>query len=189
MQQASSAVLAQSTECMMHTIGRSRMSGEAKLALTCTADSGVQAAGKQWCACPDMHGETRKYRKQEKIMKENLKKLAKYYKPYLGTFILDMILAMMSAAVALVIPLVVRFITSKVAYMSANEALSRIMIIVGVLFVLVLIQWGCNYYISNYGHVMGAKIEYDMRAEIFNHYQKLSYSFYDDRRLDSYCQE
>ena len=86
-------------------------------------------------------------------MKENLKKLAKYYKPYLGTFILDMILAMMSAAVALVIPLVVRFITSKVAYMSANEALSRIMMIVGVLFVLVLIQWGCNYYISNYGPV------------------------------------
>ena len=143
----------------------------------------MQAAGKQWCACPDMHGETRKYRKQEKIMKENLKKLAKYYKPYLGTFILDMILAMMSAAVALVIPLVVRFITSKVAYMSANEALSRIMIIVGVLFVLVLIQWGCNYYISNYGHVMGAKIEYDMRAEIFNHYQKRSYSFYDDQKV------
>ena len=143
----------------------------------------MQAAGKQWCACPDMHGETRKYRKQEKFMKENLKKLAKYYKPYLGTFILDMILAMMSAAVALVIPLVVRFITSKVAYMSANEALSRIMIIVGVLFVLVLIQWGCNSYISNYGHVMGAKIEYDMRAEIFNHYQKLSYSFYDDQKV------
>lgn len=143
----------------------------------------MQAAGKQWCACPDMHGETRKYRKQEKFMKENLNKLAKYYKPYLGTFILDMILAMMSAAVALVIPLVVRFITSKVAYMSANEALSRIMIIVGVLFVLVLIQWGCNYYISNYGHVMGAKIEYDMRAEIFNHYQKLSYSFYDDQKV------
>ena len=143
----------------------------------------MQAACKQWCACPDMHGETRKYRKQEKFMKENLKKLAKYYKPYLGTFILDMILAMMSAAVALVIPLVVRFITSKVAYMSANEALSRIMIIVGVLFVLVLIQWGCNYYISNYGHVMGAKIEYDMRAEIFNHYQKLSYSFYDDQKV------
>ena len=143
----------------------------------------MQAAGKQWCACPNMHGETRKYRKQEKFMKENLKKLAKYYKPYLGTFIPDMILAMMSAAVALVIPLVVRFITSKVAYMSANEALSRIMIIVGVLFVLVLIQWGCNYYISNYGHVMGAKIEYDMRAEIFNHYQKLSYSFYDDQKV------
>jgi ATP-binding cassette subfamily B protein len=171
MQQASSAVLAQSTECMMHTIGRK------------PDMHGGQPGCKQWCACLDMHGETRKYRKQEKFMKENLKKLAKYYKPYLGTFILDMILAMMSAAVALVIPLVVRFITSKVAYMSANEALSRIMIIVGVLFVLVLIQWGCNYYISNYGHVMGAKIEYDMRAEIFNHYQKLSYSFYDDQKV------
>ena len=56
-----------------------------------------------------------KYRKQEKIMKENLKKLAKYYKPYLGTFILDMILAMMSAAQAQVIPLVERIITSKLA--------------------------------------------------------------------------
>mgnify|MGYP000285126736 CR=1 FL=1 len=116
-------------------------------------------------------------------MKENLKKLARYYKPYLGTFILDMILAMMSAAVALVIPLVVRFITSKVAYMSADEALKNITVIVIVLFILVLIQWGCNYYISNYGHVMGAKIEYDMRAEIFNHYQKLSYSFYDDQKV------
>lgn len=118
-----------------------------------------------------------------KLMKENLKKLVRYYKPYLGTFILDMILAMMSAAVALVIPLVVRFITSKVAYMSADEALKNITIIVIVLFILVLIQWGCNYYISNYGHVMGAKIEYDMRAEIFNHYQKLSYSFYDDQKV------
>ena len=118
-----------------------------------------------------------------KLMKENLKKLARYYKPYLGTFILDMILAMMSAAVALVIPLVVRFITSKVAYMSADEALKNITIIVIVLFILVLIQWGCNYYISNYGHVMSAKIEYDMRAEIFNHYQKLSYSFYDDQKV------
>ena len=116
-------------------------------------------------------------------MKENLKKLAKYYKPYLGTFIIDMILAMMSAAVALVIPLVVRYITSKVAYMSADEASKAIFTIVVILFVLVLVQWGCNYYISNYGHVMGAKIEYDMRAEIFNHYQKLSYSFYDDQKV------
>ena len=116
-------------------------------------------------------------------MKENLKKLAKYYKPYLGTFIIDMILAMMSAAVALVIPLVVRYITSKVAYMQADEASKAIFTIVVILFVLVLVQWGCNYYISNYGHVMGAKIEYDMRAEIFKHYQKLSYSFYDDQKV------
>ena len=59
-------------------------------------------------------------------MRQNLKKLARYYKPYLGTFITDMVFAMMSAAVALVIPLVVRFITSKVAYMQADESLSKI---------------------------------------------------------------
>ena len=116
-------------------------------------------------------------------MRQNLKKLARYYKPYLGTFITDMVFAMMSAAVALVIPLVVRFITSKVAYMPADEALSKIITVVVILVALVLIQWGCNYYISNYGHVMGAKIEYDMRAEIFGHYQKLSYSFYDDQKV------
>ena len=73
-------------------------------------------------------------------MKENLKKHAKYYKPYLGTFIIDMILAMMSAAVALVIPLDVRYITSKVAYMQADEASKAIFTIVVILFVLVLVQ-------------------------------------------------
>lgn len=116
-------------------------------------------------------------------MKENLKKLVKYYKPYLGSFVLDMILAMLSAGVTLIIPLVVRYITSSVAYMTGDEAFDIIIKIVTVLVVLVLIQAGCNFYISNYGHVMGAKIEYDMRAEIFGHYQKLSYSFYDDQKV------
>ena len=69
------------------------------------------------------------------------------------------------------------------SYMPADEALSKIITVVVILVALVLIQWGCNYYISNYGHVMGAKIEYDMRAEIFGHYQKLSYSFYDDQKV------
>ena len=50
-----------------------------------------------------------------------------------------------------------------------------IAIVVGIL---ILFQCYCNYYIANYGHVMGAKIEYDMRAEIFGHFQKLSFSFF-----------
>lgn len=116
-------------------------------------------------------------------MKENLKKLAGYYKPYLGTFIIDMIFAMLSAMVTLVIPLVVRFVTSKVVYMEKQEALYCLIIIVTGITILVLLQAGCNYYISNYGHVMGAKIEYDMRAEIFEHYQKLSFTFFDDRKV------
>ena len=63
-------------------------------------------------------------------MKENLKKLVKYYKPYMGTFILDMVFAMMSAVVALVIPLVVRYITAHVAYMDSAEAFDIIVKIV-----------------------------------------------------------
>ena len=116
-------------------------------------------------------------------MKQNLKKLIKYYKPYLNTFVIDMFLAIVSALVTLVIPLVVRYITSKVVYMDSDSALYTIMVITVSLFILVLIQGGCNFYISNFGHVMGAKIEYDMRAEIFNHYQKLSYSFYDKKKV------
>lgn len=116
-------------------------------------------------------------------MKDNLKKLVKYYKPYLNTFITDMVFAIMSAAVTLVIPLVVRYITSTVIYMSGDEAVKIIAGLVGMLVLLVFVQLGCNYYISNYGHVMGAKIEYDMRKEIFGHYQKLSYSFYDEQKV------
>ena len=116
-------------------------------------------------------------------MKDNLKKLVKYYKPYLNTFITDMVFAIMSAAVTLVIPLVVRYITSTVIYMSGDEAVKIIAALVGMLVLLVFVQLGCNYYISNYGHVMGAKIEYDMRKEIFGHYQKLSYSFYDEQKV------
>lgn len=116
-------------------------------------------------------------------MKENLKKLACYYKPYIGTFILDMIFAMISAAVSLVIPLVVRYITSTFITLDKDAALRTIAVIVVVLVVLVLIQAWCNYYISNCGHVMGAKIEYDMRKEIFEHYQKLSFSFYSNQKV------
>jgi len=116
-------------------------------------------------------------------MKENLKKLVGYYKPYLGTFILDMIFAVVSAAVSLVIPLVVRYITSSFMSLEGDAAIKAITVIVAVLVVLVLIQAWCNYYISNYGHVMGAKIEYDMRAQIFEHYQKLSFTFYSNQKV------
>lgn len=116
-------------------------------------------------------------------MKENLKKLIKYYKPYMKTFVLDMLFAIISAAITLVIPLVVRYITSSFIELETQEAIQTIIIIVAILFLLVLIQAGCNFYVSNYGHVMGAKIEYDMRAEIFEHYQKLSFTFYDNEKV------
>ena len=116
-------------------------------------------------------------------MKDNLRRMISYYKPYLGTFFLDMFFAVIASAVALVIPLAVRSITSEIPDMTAEDGMRRILFIGGVLLVLLAVQFFANYYISYYGHVMGAKMEYDMRAEIFSHYQKLSFSFYDDQKV------
>ena len=116
-------------------------------------------------------------------MKANLKKMAGYYKPYIGIFLLDMFFAFLASIISLVIPLVVRYITTGVIAMQSDIAVNRILLIGFCLIVLVLVQFGANFFISDIGHVMGAKMEYDMRAEIFSHYQKLSFSFYDDQKV------
>lgn len=113
----------------------------------------------------------------------NLKKMLSYYKPYMRIFLADMFFALLEAAAVLVIPIVVRYITQDVIYRPAEEALHTIFLL-GIFMVgLVLVECYCKYFISNYGHVMGARMEYDMRAEIFAHYQKLSFSFYDDQKV------
>ena len=99
-------------------------------------------------------------------MLENLRKLISYYKPYMGTFLLDMFFAVVASAIALVVPLIVRYITSDVVYMQ-DGAKERIIQLGIILVVLVVVQFFSNYYITNIGHVMGAKMEYNMRAEIF----------------------
>lgn len=116
-------------------------------------------------------------------MKDKLKKLFAYYKPYRFLFYSDMFFAVMGAAVTLVIPLIVRYITSEVVYYEAADA-RRVIFYLGVLLIfLVLVEFGCNYYISYFGHVMGAKIEADMRSDIFGHYQKLTFAFYDNQKV------
>ena len=112
-----------------------------------------------------------------------LRRLAAYYKPYQRVFWTDMFFAFVSAAAALVIPLVVRYVTSAITVMEVTEAQSMILKLGILMLILVFVQWYSNYYISYYGHVMGAKIEYDMRAEIFDHYQKMSFSFYDEQKV------
>jgi ATP-binding cassette subfamily B protein len=123
--------------------------------------------------------------KKEKVrkMRNNLKKMISYYRPYRGVFAADMLFAICAAIVSLVIPLVVRFITSQVVYFESTQAMHTILKLGVLMLVLIAGQCYCNYFISNYGHVMGAKIEYDMRAEIFAHYQKLSFRFYDDQKV------
>ena len=116
-------------------------------------------------------------------MNQNLKKMMGYYKPYLKIFWADMFFATLSAAVALTIPLVVRYVTSTLIYLPADEIIRQITYIGIGLVVLLAIDCYSRFFIGNYGNVMGAKMEYEMRAELFGHMQKLSFSFYDDAKV------
>ena len=116
-------------------------------------------------------------------MNENLKKMFSYYKPYKGIFFADMFFATLSAAVALTIPLVVRYVTSTLIYKTTAEIVHQIVFIAIGLLLLLAVDCYSRFFIGNCGHVMGAKMEYDMRAELFAHLQKLSFSFYDDAKV------
>lgn len=116
-------------------------------------------------------------------MGQTLKKLASYYKPYMPLFLADMFFAITGAGVTLVIPLIVRYITNEVLALGSVEAFDKIISLGIIMLVLVAVEFFCNYFITNFGHVMGAKIEYDMRAEIFAHYQKLSFSFFNNQKV------
>lgn len=116
-------------------------------------------------------------------MKEKLKKLFAYYDPYKKLFYSDMFFAILGAAVTLVIPLIVRYITNEVVYFSPSEAKHAIWVLGVILVALVLLEIFCNFYIAYYGHIMGAKMEADMRRDIFGHYQKLTFAFYDNQKV------
>lgn len=112
-----------------------------------------------------------------------IRRLAGYYKPYYGLFFSDLLFAMLGAAITLAIPLLVRYITGTVVEKPIDEA-TGLIIKVGILMVaMVVAQGGCRYYITYYGHMMGAMIERDMRNEIYGHYQKLSFAFYDNQKV------
>ena len=106
-----------------------------------------------------------------------------YYKPYKGLFFADMFFAIMGAAVTLVIPLIIRYITGTVIFYEADEALRGILKLALLMVGLVLLEAYCNFFIAYQGHIMGAKMEYDMRNEIFAQYQRLSFNFFDDQKV------
>ena len=114
---------------------------------------------------------------------KNMKRLLSYYKPHMKMFWADMFFATLSAGIALSIPLIVRYVTGTLIYLPPEEIVRQIILIGIGLVVLVVLDFYCKFFIGNYGHVMGAKIEYRMRAEIFDHMQKLSFSFYDDQKV------
>lgn len=116
-------------------------------------------------------------------MKNKLKKLFSYYKPYKGLFFADMFFAILGAAVTLVIPLIVRYITNEVVYFEKDKVMHTITILGGLMIFLVVVEYVCNYFIAFYGHMMGAKMEANMRSDIFGHYQKLTFAFYDNQKV------
>lgn len=119
----------------------------------------------------------------EYTMSHKTKKFLSYYRPYLGLFFADMFFALLAAAISLVYPIIVRYITNNV--ITGAEISETVPTIIKLLFLmlgLIILEYISNYFISYKGHIMGAKMEYDMRNDIFEHYQKLSFNFFDNQK-------
>jgi len=111
------------------------------------------------------------------------KKFLSYYKPYRGLLLADLLCAIIISAAALMLPVCANFITKNLlAKEGAPGALDKIYTLGAAMLALVALQAVCNLFVDYEGHVMGAKMERDMRRELFEHYQRLSFSFYDRQR-------
>ena len=106
-----------------------------------------------------------------------------YYKPYKGLLALDLLFATVGAGTTLVIPLIVRYITNHVIYEESQAAWHTIVNLSILMIGLLILELVCNFYITYWGHMMGARMEYGMRNDIFEHYQKLSFTFYDNQKV------
>jgi len=115
-------------------------------------------------------------------MRLKFKKFVSYYKPYSGLFFSVLLCAFIAAGISLLYPLLTRYITKTVLQGSMDDALHQIIMTAMAMLGLIVFQTICNYYVDYRGHVMGAMMERDMRSELFNHYQKLSFSFYDEQK-------
>lgn len=106
-----------------------------------------------------------------------------YFKKYIPILILDLFCALLTTVCELVFPQIVRFITNTAMYDAASLTMITVAKI-GLLYIaLRIIDVAANYYMANTGHVMGARIETDMRSAIFAHLQKLSFSYYSDAKI------
>ena len=119
------------------------------------------------------------------LMNEKWRKFLSYYRPYLKGFIADMCFALIGAATSLIIPLIIRYITGTVLAEGFTNASQTILNLFLIMLGLLSIEFGCNYFIAYVGHMVGARMEYDLRNELFTHYQKLSFRFYDDQKVGS----
>lgn len=114
-----------------------------------------------------------------------IRRFAPYYKPYLGVLALDLFCAALTTVCELVLPMIVREITQRATENAAALTVGFVLKIGAFYLLLRLIDTAANYYMATVGHIMGTKIETDMRRDMFNHLQKLSFSFYDNTKVGS----
>jgi ATP-binding cassette subfamily B protein len=115
-------------------------------------------------------------------MRSRARKFLSYYQPYRGLFFADIACAFIVSAITLVLPLCVSYITKNVLGGVTPDALNQIYLMGGVMLVLVIVHTACNTFVDYQGHMMGTLMERDMRAELFEHFQKLSFGFYDEQK-------
>lgn len=115
---------------------------------------------------------------QENTM-QTLKKFIKYYKPYKAVFFIDLLCATIISAIDLAFPQLLRTLTKTLFAGAPGKIISALIPITIGLLVAYIIQTACRYYVTYAGHMMGARMERDMRKELFDQYEKLSFSYYD----------
>ena len=108
-----------------------------------------------------------------------LKKFIKYYGPYKAVFFIDLLCATIISLVDLAYPQILRSLTKTLFAGESKQILAALGPIAAVLFAAYVLQTLCKYYVTYAGHMMGARMERDMRKELFDHYEKLSFSYYD----------
>lgn len=116
------------------------------------------------------------------VLSSRSKKFLSYYKPYLGLLAADVLCALVVSAVTLLLPLCTSYITKNILGENMPNALNQIYLMGAVMIGLVIVHTLCNMFVDYRGHKMGAMMESDMRGELFEHYQKLSFGFYDEQK-------
>ena len=107
-----------------------------------------------------------------------IKKFIHYYGPYKTVFFIDLICAAVISLIDLAYPQILRTMTKTLFTQDQSRILHALPVIAGGLFLMYVIQCLCKYYVTCQGHMMGANMERDMRQELFDHYQQLSFSYY-----------
>ena len=110
---------------------------------------------------------------------QTLKKFIKYYKPYKTVFFIELLCATIISAIDLAFPQLLRTLTKTLFAGAPGKIISALIPITIGLLVAYIIQTACRYYVTYAGHMMGARMERDMRKELFDQYEKLSFSYYD----------